>query len=278
MYKISLILVVFLLIGFAGCKSSKTAASGDSGKVLDYKSLTGVYSGFLPCADCEKISYKLRFNQDSTYACRMVYVGKSATPFNEHGKFSIRNDGVLILEKKGPGFKYFKWHPQGLLMLDAEGKRIKGATADRYILTGMPTGEAGEGTNASAIEEVHNPAMDPDPKLGGNWVVEKVKGSALIAGDYARGVPALEFVVKEQRVGGHDGCNSIGGTFTATTNTITFSNISGTKMACPGKDQGVNIGLLLSGQAYHYQFIKSRLVFTQEGNDLGELIVFKRVK
>ena len=278
MYKLLLVVVVVILFGFSGCNSSKIAASGGRNQVLDNTSLAGMYSGFLPCADCEKISYKLRFNQDSTYACRIVYTGKSATPFNEHGKFSIRPDGVLVLEKKGPDFKYFCWHPQGLLMLDAQGKKIKGATADRYILTGMPTGEAGEVSSASAIEEAHNPAMDPDPKLSGSWVVEKVKGSALIVGDYARGMPTLEIVVKELRVGGHDGCNSIGGTFSATTNTITFSKMSGTKMACPGKDQGINIGTLLSGQAYNYQILKSRLIFTQEGNDLGELIVLKRVK
>ncbi|MCX6304790.1 MAG: copper resistance protein NlpE N-terminal domain-containing protein [Bacteroidetes bacterium] len=272
-----LILATLLVLG-AGCSSTKTTTTaGGQSRGIEDKDVTGAYMGNIPCADCEKISYKLRLNTDSTYFASMVYAGKSETPVKAEGKFTIRKDGVIALDKNAQGFRYFIRQPNGLLMLDAQGKKIKGALAGKYILLRVNM-EAGASESAASTIDSLSMGANADTRLQNTWVVEKVNGTPLIPGDYAKGLPNLEILVKQQKITGHDGCNNIGGTFTATNTTITFSPLSGTKMACPGMEKGVQIGVFLSGNTYEYYFDKRRLVFTQQGSEIREIVVMKSAR
>jgi heat shock protein HslJ len=105
-------------------------------------------------------------------------------------------------------------------------------------------------------------------------VVEKANGIKLIPGDYATGLPIIELFVKEHRVGGNDGCNQIGGSFTTNGNTISFSHLTGTKIACSGLDKGVQIGKLLGGITYQYLFEKNHLILKQVDK---EVLVLKNI-
>ncbi|MCX6267723.1 MAG: META domain-containing protein [Bacteroidetes bacterium] len=116
--------------------------------------------------------------------------------------------------------------------------------------------------------DASGPAVNPDPRLNNIWVVEKVNGRSLLPGDYAKGLPTLEIFVGEQRVGGHDGCNHIGGSFTATEKTISFTEMVSTKMACPGNEKGVQLGTLLNGKTYQYSFGKNCLVFKEDDKEI----------
>jgi heat shock protein HslJ len=123
-------------IWFTGCKSSKQVASLQV-PAIDMKSVAGDYLGMLPCADCEKIRFRLSLNEDRTFISSMIYIGKSDIPIEYHGKYEVRKDGIIVLIKKDKGMKYFKPSPKGLLMLDIHGNEIKGSMSDSYILTLM---------------------------------------------------------------------------------------------------------------------------------------------
>ncbi len=146
MKKTFLILTTILPLFAIGCGTSTvvTPSSTESSPVVE--SITGAYLGMLPCADCEKISYRLQLNPDSSYASRMIYIGKSERAFDESGKFTLRQDGIVALAKKDEGMQYFKKHPQGLLMLDSQGQEITGTLAGNYILTPVP------GDNETPVE------------------------------------------------------------------------------------------------------------------------------
>jgi uncharacterized membrane protein/heat shock protein HslJ len=131
------ILAAILSLFVIGCGASAvfSTSSAESSPVVE--SVTGTYLGMLPCADCEKISYRLQLKPDGSYRSRMTYIGKSDRAFDESGRFTLRQDGIVALDKKDEGMKYFKKHPQGLLMLDIHGQEITGTLASDYILTPM---------------------------------------------------------------------------------------------------------------------------------------------
>lgn len=61
-------------------------------------SFPALYSGTLPCADCEGIRYSLDLRADSSYAMRMAYLGTADNKaFDEMGIWEIK-DGRLILD------------------------------------------------------------------------------------------------------------------------------------------------------------------------------------
>ncbi len=105
-------------------------------------SVAGTYLGMLPCADCEQIRYRLQLNADGSYMSRMTYADKPDRSFDESGRYAVRPDGVVELDKTDEGMKFFKNHAQGLQMLDIHGQEITGGLSGRYILTRMPRDDA----------------------------------------------------------------------------------------------------------------------------------------
>jgi heat shock protein HslJ len=112
---------------------------------------------------------------------------------------------------------------------------------------------------------------NPDARLNNIWVVETVNGEELQSGDFQRGLPVLELSLAEKHVGGHDGCNQMMGSFTATSDTISFYQLAGSMMACPETKSTVHMGMLLSGQTFTYRFGKGKLFLIQNGNTILQL-------
>jgi copper homeostasis protein (lipoprotein) len=47
----------------------------------------GVYTGTLPCADCEGIKTRIVLKKDGTFERNMTYLGKEDNSFSEEGSF-----------------------------------------------------------------------------------------------------------------------------------------------------------------------------------------------
>ncbi|MBX0334517.1 copper resistance protein NlpE N-terminal domain-containing protein [Pontibacter sp. HSC-14F20] len=93
----------------------------------------GMWSGTIPCADCPGIDYTLELHADSTYRERMVYQGRSATPFVQSGHWGV-GDGRVQLKKQGVGNNQLVIEGETLIMLDSEGNKIESQLADAYRL------------------------------------------------------------------------------------------------------------------------------------------------
>ena len=126
------LIVTSLFLG--SCKTNQSVKADNSGAITDGKAVHGMYSGMLPCADCEKIEFVLSLGDDMTWKSSMKYVGKSNNTFSENGKYYIREDEVIVLDRAEAGMKYFGKDPKGLRMLDVNGQKITGENADLYIL------------------------------------------------------------------------------------------------------------------------------------------------
>ena len=98
---------------------------------LDWK---GVYKGILPCADCKGIETEIVLYADQTYRLTRKYLGKSTrvidsiVPFTWINGSTIRLDGVI----DGPSTYFVS--EGAITQLDMNGKKIKGALAEKYVL------------------------------------------------------------------------------------------------------------------------------------------------
>lgn len=128
-------LLVIAIFSTLGCKSQQPATTSNYWEGRDINVINEVFHAMLPCADCENIDFRLTLKPDMTWQSRTIYVGKKARIFEENGRYNVTENGILVLDKKDEGMKRFRIIPQGLLMLDTEGKEVTGALADKYILT-----------------------------------------------------------------------------------------------------------------------------------------------
>jgi uncharacterized lipoprotein NlpE involved in copper resistance len=99
---------------------------------LDY---LGIYSGILPCADCEGIEVTLELGPGDSYIRKSTYLGKDDNQvFESSGTFSWNEAGntITLLEEEAPN-QYFVGE-NVLFHLDMEGNRITGDLADNYKL------------------------------------------------------------------------------------------------------------------------------------------------
>lgn len=99
----------------------------------------GMYKGVLPCADCKGIETELILYKDQTYTITRKYLGKGGAPnadrkipFTWVNGNTIRLDGVI----DGPSM--YLVGEGNVTQLDINGKMIKGALKDKYILHKQP--------------------------------------------------------------------------------------------------------------------------------------------
>jgi len=97
------------------------------------KKIATLYTGTLPCADCEGIAYALVLKPDMTYEAKLTYRGKSAEPITQTGNWKLEGNKVT-LDKPAEGMNQFEVGDKKLTMLDLSGKKITGALADLYNL------------------------------------------------------------------------------------------------------------------------------------------------
>jgi uncharacterized membrane protein len=94
----------------------------------------GIYEGVVPCADCNGILTKIQLYPDMMYRTEMTYTGKSTTPIVDSGKYSINNEGVILLGDSANGYNQITFDNDHLVMLDKNGKQIEGSLAEKYFL------------------------------------------------------------------------------------------------------------------------------------------------
>jgi len=137
--KVRILTLVIIAISFClfSCNSSEkknysiSTMAANSKVSVDWE---GMYSGIIPCADCEGIFIVVILNENSTYEMTMSYLGKDFEVTSE-GSFSWNEQGSIItLNKEEEGMKMFKVGENRIIMLDIHGNEITGELANNYIL------------------------------------------------------------------------------------------------------------------------------------------------
>lgn len=112
----------------------KEPASELSQKSYTIADVAGIYVGELPCADCEKMDYRIELTPDGGYTERIYYIGKSKEAYETVGKYTLTPGNKIDLGKYKPGMNYLGITETGLLMLDIDGNIITGQLASKYVL------------------------------------------------------------------------------------------------------------------------------------------------
>ncbi len=177
---------------------------------LDWK---GVYTGTLPCADCQGIQTALRLVDDSSYTIQIKYLDKSDQVYESRGTFSWNSQGNKITLKHVEPFKSPLMYQVGenrLFQLDLNGNRISGELADNYILAKVPDG----------LTEKY-------------WKLTEIRGKQVTFDEAFKKEPHLILKTEGNRLIGNGGCNSFTGSYELKPgNRIAFSKIAATQMAC----------------------------------------------
>ena len=110
-----------------------------------------------------------------------------------------------------------------------------------------------------------------DLRLHDIWALGSINGEEFVK-DELNNHPVIEIYLKEERIHGNAGCNTINGKVEVDDSNITFSEIISTEMACPGDlEQRFLTALKMVD---NYKIEKLRL-FLYEGE--AERLVFRKI-
>lgn len=201
----------------------------------------GTYHGVLPCADCEGIDTEMTLLDDGTYEISTRYLGKSNENYRESGTFTWSDEEhqIQLDIEDGSRSPYYLVEENQLIHLDLEGNRITGALADHYTLT-----------------KRINPLADR------YWKLTSLNNIPLDSARTGPKVPHLILHPEDSNASGTGGCNSLSAVYqTSNDNSIFFSRVASTKMACQDADYETDfIRLLEETASYSLQNDKLFLV------------------
>ncbi|HOI31885.1 MAG: META domain-containing protein [Bacteroidales bacterium] len=123
-------------------------------------------------------------------------------------------------------------------------------------------------------QRITSTTSQADIRLHDIWVLDEIDNQKLDRDSFSRGLPQLEIFVEEKRLGGHDGCNEIMGSFQTAGDTIRFGTLATTRMLCPKMAASDNFRKLLDQQEYRFVIKSNRLILSN--GDLNSL-VFKKI-
>ncbi|MCA1756310.1 MAG: copper resistance protein NlpE N-terminal domain-containing protein [Bacteroidales bacterium] len=204
--------------------------TGDNSMVsLDWN---GIYTGIIPCADCEGIQTLIRLNDDLSYIWKSRYLGKDETIFGTTGNFIWSDDGGTITlidnieDQSGPSWLVGE---NILFMPDDDGNRITGELAEMYRLKKVV------------------PALDER-----TWLLTSAGGTEISDDYFPGGTPWIAFDSESNRISGFAGCNSLTGTYTpGDNNSLALGPIATTKIACNAmRGEQMFLGLLNNTTGY----------------------------
>ncbi|MFN3554609.1 MAG: copper resistance protein NlpE N-terminal domain-containing protein [Bacteroidales bacterium] len=213
----SLFLFILLISAlFSSCRNTSQTAQNippdyhTSRNSLDWQ---GVYTGVLPCADCEGIHTMIRLLGNETFRMETTYLGKSTEVFEVEGRFRWNDDNNSItLEPANTRSMpvIFAVGENRLIQRDMSGVSIESEMAAAYIL---------EKENSEIMEK--------------HWKLFEINGRRIENPGTMNSEAYLVFKVLGNRVYGSGGCNRMGGTFQMEApGRISFSEIFATKMGC----------------------------------------------
>ena len=104
------------------------------------------------------------------------------------------------------------------------------------------------------------------------WALESINGEPFVMDEQTGNHPLIEIYLKEERVHGNAGCNTINGKVKVDENKISFSQIISTEMACPGDFEN---RFLLAIESIDNYKIKKLGLFLFKGEE--EKLVFRKV-
>jgi uncharacterized lipoprotein NlpE involved in copper resistance len=215
---------IFLMIcaatmALSGCKSKQNAdtthvAIGDNTRnSLDW---AGTYIGIIPCADCSGIVTRVTLNQDGTYSMSQKYEDHEGV-YENKGKFNwnVLGNTITLSDLSDKLTMHFIVGENKIILLDQEGKEIKGKLANNYILVKV------------------------DPALAGRkWKLTELAGKKV----ESRQDAYIILDAASNSVNGSLGCNNFTGFYDLKIgNRIKLSNLIVTQKMCP--DMEIEDGL-----------------------------------
>src|SRR5688572_14827316 len=208
--KTGFLLFGLVLLSLLSCKTNKQAASHNSMNSLDW---VGIYTGSLPCADCQGMNTMLKLNKDLTYVIETKYTGKSNEIYKSTGTFIWDKSGNKITLNSNAQNILASSYAVGenrLTQLDANGNMVTGELANKYILN----------KHTSSIVEKY-------------WKLIEINGQPYNSSGNLKREPHLMMKAIDNRIAGNGSCNSFFGSYEISSDTrISFSKIGATKMAC----------------------------------------------
>lgn len=128
---ISAAIVVFIFV-FSCINNKKTSAAKDKIENVELRvaNIVGMYSGDLPCVDCDAINTVLEVNRNHSYVLTYMYKGKSDDQFVKEGSWSVDKNKLVL---NGLDYQY-KIDAESLVQLDLSGNEITGDLAKNYEL------------------------------------------------------------------------------------------------------------------------------------------------
>jgi heat shock protein HslJ len=109
-------------------------------------------------------------------------------------------------------------------------------------------------------------------KLHDIWALESINSKQFVKDEHRGNHPVIEIYLKEERLQGNAGCNTINGKIKVDANNISFSNIITTEMACPGD---LEVRFLAALQSVDNYKIEKLRLYLYEGKD--ERLVFRKI-
>ena len=130
MKRVMILLITFMvMVSVVSCGSAKKANTPENSLAWE-----GSYSGLVPGANSEILT-NLTLTREGEFQLEFQYIDKSDEIFTENGTFSWNRKGTTITLTTKHFPSQYVVEDNKLTQLDMEGKTIKGAFADHYILT-----------------------------------------------------------------------------------------------------------------------------------------------
>jgi uncharacterized membrane protein len=104
----------------------------------------------------------------------------------------------------------------------------------------------------------------PDMRLHDIWAIVQLGDQTLKPENFGKGLPTVELNVTKETVSGHNGCNRFRGSFEAGSNFIIFSQLAGTRMACPNMQISDRITAAISGKNLHFTLDNGKLILSKD--------------
>ncbi len=114
--------------------------------------------------------------------------------------------------------------------------------------------------------------INVDLRLHDIWALESINGEEFVKDEPDNNHPVIEIYLKEERIHGNAGCNTINGKVEVDGNNIAFSNIITTEMACPGDIEQRFLSAIQSVDGYKIEKLR---LFLYEGEK--ERLVFRKI-
>ena len=206
MKNVTYILFLILLVQSCGTGEEKISSAAVDDSASDWP---GIYSGVIPCADCEGIETTLQINPNMTYVLSETYLGKSDQPPQRNGAFTWNKalDKIKLAGIESGPSEYLV-DTNGVWQLDINGKKITGDLAVKYLLI-----------------------KTPENMLGFyRWKLTQLMGKYLDSKSSA----SLRLEMEDRRFHGFGWCNAFNGLFELQDGgRLSFGSFSPTPRTCP---------------------------------------------